>query len=126
MEAEIDIAAPCPVEETNCSGTTSARQIKNIIPFLDSNLVNQNLAIRQRLDTGSSTSGSADWYPTKAAPNCSRADGAGPFRMERVALNVERLHLGIADLNALFVSARVRRALDFQAGLWLSSSASGA
>jgi len=27
--------------------------------------------------------------------------------MERVTLNVERLHLGIADLDALFVSARV-------------------
>ena len=37
--------------------------------------------------------------------------------MERVTLNVERLHLGIADLDALFVSARVQRALDFQAGL---------
>ena len=37
--------------------------------------------------------------------------------MERVTLNVERLHLGVADLDALFVSARVQRALDFQAGL---------
>ncbi len=37
--------------------------------------------------------------------------------MERVTLNVERLHLGIADLDALFVSAGVQRALDFQAGL---------
>jgi hypothetical protein len=37
--------------------------------------------------------------------------------MERVTLNFERLHLGIADLDALFVSARVQRALDFQAGL---------
>src|SRR5208337_1865205 len=42
---------------------------------------------------------------TAAIGNCSRADGVVPFRMERVTLNVERLHLGIADLDALFVSA---------------------
>src|SRR5271157_6623323 len=54
---------------------------------------------------------------TAAISNCSRADGVVPFRMERVTLNVERLHLGVADLDALFVSARVQRALDFQAGL---------
>src|SRR5271166_5941035 len=54
---------------------------------------------------------------TAAIGNRSRADGVVPFRMERVTLNVERLHLGIADLDALFVSACVQRALDFQAGL---------
>src|SRR5271166_4399638 len=54
---------------------------------------------------------------TAAIGNCSRAHGVVPFRMERVTLNVERLHLGIADLDALLVSARVQRALDFQAGL---------
>src|SRR5271167_3565554 len=54
---------------------------------------------------------------TAAIGNCSRADGVVPFRMERVTLNVERLHLGVADLDALFVSARVQRVLDFQAGL---------
>ena len=37
--------------------------------------------------------------------------------MERVAANVERLHLGIADLDALFVGPLVERAFDFQAGL---------
>ena len=37
--------------------------------------------------------------------------------MERVAGNVERLHLRIADLDALLVSSRVERTLDFQAGL---------
>ncbi len=44
---------------------------------------------------------------TAAIGNCSRADSVVPFRMERVTLNVERLHLGIADLDALFVSARI-------------------
>ena len=37
--------------------------------------------------------------------------------MERVACDVERLHLGIADLDALLVGPRVERTLDFQAGL---------
>ena len=36
--------------------------------------------------------------------------------MECVALDVERLHLGIADFDALFVGRGVERALDFQAG----------
>src|SRR5260370_19966995 len=36
--------------------------------------------------------------------------------MECVALNVERLHLGIADFDALFVGRGIERALDFQAG----------
>src|SRR5262245_8617230 len=35
--------------------------------------------------------------------------------MERVALDVERLHLGIADLDALLVGPRVECALNFQA-----------
>jgi hypothetical protein len=35
--------------------------------------------------------------------------------MECVALDVERLHLGIADFDALFVGRGVERALDFQA-----------
>jgi hypothetical protein len=36
--------------------------------------------------------------------------------MERVALDVEGLHLGIADFDALLVGRGVERALDFQAG----------
>ena len=36
--------------------------------------------------------------------------------MECVALDVERLHLGIADLDALFVGRSIERALNFQAG----------
>ena len=37
--------------------------------------------------------------------------------MERIALDVERLHLGIADFDALLVGRGIERALDFQAGL---------
>jgi hypothetical protein len=37
--------------------------------------------------------------------------------MERIAGDVELRHLGVADLDALFVGARVERALDFQSGL---------
>jgi hypothetical protein len=37
--------------------------------------------------------------------------------MECVALDVERLHLGIADFDALFVGRGIERALDLQAGL---------
>ena len=40
-----------------------------------------------------------------------------PFRMERVAADVERSHLSIADLDALFVGPLVEGAFDFQAGL---------
>src|SRR5580658_4097128 len=36
--------------------------------------------------------------------------------MEFIALDVERLHLGIADFDALFVGRGIERALDFQAG----------
>jgi len=36
--------------------------------------------------------------------------------MEGVACDVETLHLGIADLDALLVGPRVERALDFQSG----------
>ena len=36
--------------------------------------------------------------------------------MECVALDVEGLHLGIADFDALLVGRGVERALDFQAG----------
>src|ERR1700687_3864745 len=36
--------------------------------------------------------------------------------MEFIALYVERLHLGIADFDALFVGRGVERALNFQAG----------
>src|SRR5712691_1106204 len=36
--------------------------------------------------------------------------------MECVAMDVERLHLGIADFDALFVGRGIERALDFQAG----------
>src|SRR5712691_6496645 len=46
----------------------------------------------------------------------SRADGVVPFRMECVALDVEGLHLGIADFDAFFVGRGVERALDVQAG----------
>src|SRR4029077_3387230 len=49
-------------------------------------------------------------------PCWSRADGVVPFRMECVALDVERLHLGIADFDALFVGRGIERALDFEAG----------
>ena len=37
--------------------------------------------------------------------------------MECVALDVEGLHLGIADFDALLVGARVERAVDLQSGL---------
>src|SRR5271155_4228265 len=37
--------------------------------------------------------------------------------MERVAIDVEGLHLGIANLDALLVGARVERTLDLQASL---------
>ena len=36
--------------------------------------------------------------------------------MELIAFDVERLHLGIADLDTLFVGRGVERALNFQAG----------
>ncbi len=36
--------------------------------------------------------------------------------MEVIACDVEHLHLGIADLDALLVGARVEGALDFQSG----------
>ena len=36
--------------------------------------------------------------------------------MEWVALDVESLHLGIGDFDALFVGCSVERAFDFQAG----------
>ena len=36
--------------------------------------------------------------------------------MEFIALDVERLHLGIADFDALFVGRGIERALNFQAG----------
>src|SRR5580704_12161583 len=36
--------------------------------------------------------------------------------MERIALDVERLHLGIADFDTFLVGRGVERALDFQAG----------
>ena len=41
---------------------------------------------------------------------------AGPVRMERVAADVEGLHLRVADLDAHFVGPLVERAFDFQAG----------
>jgi hypothetical protein len=37
--------------------------------------------------------------------------------MECVALDVERLHLGIADFDTLFVGGGVERAFDLQASL---------
>jgi len=36
--------------------------------------------------------------------------------MEFIALDVERLHRGIADFDALLVGGGIERALDFQAG----------
>jgi hypothetical protein len=42
--------------------------------------------------------------------------------MECVALDVERLHLGIADFDALFVGRGIERALNFQAGFGLRCS----
>src|ERR1700680_980326 len=49
-------------------------------------------------------------------PCWSRSDGVVPFRMECIALDVEGLHLGIADFDALFVGRGIERALDFYAG----------
>ena len=46
----------------------------------------------------------------------SRADSVVPFGMEFIALDVEHLHLSIADFDALIVSRGIERALDFQAG----------
>jgi hypothetical protein len=45
--------------------------------------------------------------------------------MECIALDVERLHLGIADFDALFVGRGVERALNFQAGFGRRRSVSG-
>src|SRR5205807_8816784 len=53
---------------------------------------------------------------TAPISGCSRADGVVPFRMEVIALDVERLHLRIADFDALFVGGGIESALDFQAG----------
>src|SRR5712691_5843456 len=39
-----------------------------------------------------------------------------PFWMEGVTCDVKRLHLGIADLDALLVIARIKRAFDPEAG----------
>ncbi len=36
--------------------------------------------------------------------------------MEVIACDVEHFHLGVADLDALFVGARIEHALDFQSG----------
>jgi len=36
--------------------------------------------------------------------------------MEVIACDVEHFHLGVADLDALFVGARIEYALDFQSG----------
>jgi hypothetical protein len=36
--------------------------------------------------------------------------------MEFIALDVERLHLGIADFDTLFVGRGIERALDFKVG----------
>ena len=46
-----------------------------------------------------------------------RFDRVVPFRMERVACDVEAGHLGVADLHILFVAARVERALDLEPGV---------
>src|ERR1700736_1650289 len=50
-------------------------------------------------------------------PCWSRSDGVVPFRMECVALDVERLHLGLADFDTPFVGGGVERAFDLQADL---------
>src|SRR6266699_3460542 len=44
------------------------------------------------------------------------SDGVVPFRMEGVACNVKRLHLGIADLDSFLVMARIKRAFDLETG----------
>src|SRR6516162_3700785 len=41
-----------------------------------------------------------------------RPDGVVPFGMERIADDVEAFHLGLADLDPLFIGARVERTLD--------------
>ena len=46
-----------------------------------------------------------------------RPDGVVPFGMERIADDVEAFHLGLADLDPLFIGARVERTLDLQPGL---------
>src|SRR5271166_4326713 len=74
-----------------------AASLRSSTAFLVQKRPYLNASLKEQFGVGSSNSGSADWYHTKAAPNCSRADGVVPFRMERVALNVEPLHLGIAD-----------------------------
>ena len=44
-------------------------------------------------------------------------DRVVPFRVELIAGDVEALHCGIADFDALLIAARVERALDFEAGV---------
>ena len=44
--------------------------------------------------------------------------------MERVAVDVEGLHLGITDLDALLVGPRVERTLDLQASLGVAAISS--
>src|SRR6266849_4603706 len=44
------------------------------------------------------------------------SDSVVPFRMEEVSCDVKRLHLGIGDLDALLVIARIERAFDLEAG----------
>jgi hypothetical protein len=37
--------------------------------------------------------------------------------MERIAGDVQRLHLGIGDLDTSFIGSRIEHTLDFQTGL---------
>ena len=46
--------------------------------------------------------------------NTSRLEGVVPFRVEVIAGDVQRLHLGVADLDAFFVGPLIERAFDRQ------------
>ena len=45
-----------------------------------------------------------------------RVDRVVPFRMERVAANVEVLHFGVGDLDALLIGPLIERTLDLEPG----------
>src|ERR1700720_3900593 len=45
-----------------------------------------------------------------------RVDRVVPFRMERVAADVESLHFGIGDLDALLIGPFIERTLDLEPG----------
>src|ERR1700675_2759145 len=45
-----------------------------------------------------------------------RVDGVVPFRMERVAADVESFHFGVGDLDALLIGPLIERTLDLEPG----------